>query len=105
MIKGENFASSSHNPFAGCLSESECADVHLGNVDEANVIGNSAHDNEGSRLIFMRIKLLGKAADADGVPSFTSLLESSQDSLVEAGFSPPRKEGVKLINIPSWYLD
>ena len=94
LIKAEALTTSLLNACAGLCCEPESTNAHLGNLEQARIVGDCGN-NDSSRVVLVQ-HLSSQSADAHAWPVHPALQQAPQDFIVEVRASPACKELVEL---------
>lgn len=81
LIEGLGRATSSQDASAGGGGEAQGSDVHLGDLEQAGVIGDGADDDNGLLLVMLEVGV--DAREGDGRAVHAGHEQTAQDDLVE----------------------
>jgi len=100
MIESISATSSFQDPLASLLGDPECADGHLGDVKDPDVVGDGSNTDNSLVSISSLLHVANKTGNRERWPVNLAHEKPSQDNLVELSISPPGKEPIKLHEEP-----
>lgn len=84
LVEGLDGAAGGEDASAGGGGETQSSDIHLGDLKQADVIGDGA-DNDDGLLLVAVLEVGGDARQRDGRAVDAGHKQAAQDNLVEAG--------------------
>lgn len=84
LVEGLDRAAGGEDASTGGGGEAQGGDVHLGDFEQADVIGHGADDDD-SLLLVAVLQVGGNARERDGGTVHAGHKETAQDDLVEGG--------------------
>lgn len=95
LVKGEALAAGGRDAGAGSLGEAEGADGELGNLDEADIVGDGSDEDGG--LFLLALHEVCETRERQRRVVDAGHEQPLEDDLVELGTSSPGQEAVELV--------
>lgn len=92
LVEGLDGAAGGEDAGAGGGGEAQSGDVHLGDLEKADVVGDGADDDDRLLLVAV-LEVGGDARQGDGRAVDARHEQAAQDNLVEAGVGTAWEEG------------